>query len=75
MNFNHDAKVRRFLLHTKKYRTFFIDLLRRSREFATEYSYKIFSCRKMQKIIEKFGGFVRIAYLCSMIMVAATCTR
>ena len=64
-----------YRLVPKNIRIFFIDLLRRSREFATEYSYKIFSCRKMQKIIEKIGGFVRIAYLCSMIMVAATCTR
>ena len=46
MNLNHDAKVRRFLPHTKEYRIFFIDLLRQSRGNVTEFRKKFSGCRK-----------------------------
>ena len=36
MNLKSGAKVRRFLPRTKKYRIFFIELLRRGKGFATE---------------------------------------
>ena len=56
------AKVRRFLPHTKKLCTFFIDLLRQSRGNVTEFRKKFSGCRKIQKFLLYLQHEVQIDY-------------
>ena len=62
MNFNHDAKIRRFLPHTKEYRIFFIELLRQSGGNVTEFRKMFSGCRKIQKFFLYLQHEVQIDY-------------
>ena len=61
VNLKTDAKVRRFLAHSKYLGQIFSELLRRYGESATKGLISIKYCRKHRK----FGGFSFFSYLCT----------